>query len=1112
METEQTALALPETFDEAGWRLDRFEFLNWGTFNARVYVLRAEMLSAVITGPNESGKSTIIDGLATLITPPQQRAYNMASGTEKHRDRKEDTYIHGVFGESSSATGVRQLSLRTDGTPTALLLVLRNADSKACLSVGRICWSIDHEPNGFFFLAEKDVAISKDLPSFDDTRTLETRVGKVPGIETFGNSHRKMALQLTKLLGIDINALILFGRVISVRQTGEVNSFIRDHMLDAFDVRDSVDNLFQQFAKISEIRQAVDRAQQQISKLQPVADRLKVLESRRDALKTIIDILDSAKTFFPMETERLALARRDELSESLRQAQSMAETAQNASSAAQRTLLEAKEAMGSSSEARQLKGIMDQITSLREAMAGRQHVVARFIKALQAAELRLSGPLTEARFSDLTAKAERETPTVLGQADQALGRVREIQSEISNLERDIAQMRADVAELSNRSGRIRGDLALARRAICQEIHVSEDTFPFAAELMDVQDTAEIWRQSLEILLNGLGRSILVPQKHYDSVVQFVRRTKFRDLKLVFLEAEYLSPAIAVLEPEDRGRVLSKLRFKPHDPLIGWLAKHIRSHFRHVCCETHEQFRAERYAITSDRLVRSGVFNIKDDRDFVFQRDSYILGWQNENLRETLRDQIEGKIRALVPLKEEEKRVRGLREQYDKRRMALHDVTQFRSFTDLDSSGDKLRVDELEAQHARMLTSSDKLRELQNAVTLAGRRVDETQKDWEAATGKVAVLQSDITKVGVRIALNKTRLGVVPAGFEIDDARARMRPFAPQEKWDLDGIADTERVALGTLHARQNEGTEAVETAAAGVRRAMTEFLADFPDQSLSMRAEEGHAAVFLELLKRLQDEDLPRHRERLREMMGKFTQHDLSTLQHDLRDQVRKDKDMIRALNATLREIGYADNSYIEIKADDASGQVQKFKAELADCLSYNINAGDDVREKAFEAARQLIEKLKVDKVFRDTVTDTRKWLTFVVREKDRITDEEVNVFSTSAGRSGGGRTKLAFTILAASIAKQYGLLGPDKRNTFRLVVVDEMFGVTDERYSRYALDLFHRFGLQLICVTPLSPSARVVDSYAHTFHLVTKPDGKHSTLTTITAERLEKERARTAT
>jgi uncharacterized protein YPO0396 len=54
----------------------------------------------------------------------------------------------------------------------------------------------------------------------------------------------------------------------------------------------------------------------------------------------------------------------------------------------------------------------------------------------------------------------------------------------------------------------------------------------------------------------------------------------------------------------------------------------------------------------------------------------------------------------------------------------------------------------------------------------------------------------------------------------------------------------------------------------------------------------------------------------------------------------------------------------------------------------------------------------------------------------------------------------------------------------FHFVVVDEMFSKIDDENARRALQLFERFGLQILIVAPLDAKARVtepfVDSYLH--------------------------------
>ena len=71
----------------AGFRLQRFEVLNWGTFDRRPWVLDLAGETALLTGANGSGKSTLVDGLLTLLVPNKKRNYNQASSTTGKRER-----------------------------------------------------------------------------------------------------------------------------------------------------------------------------------------------------------------------------------------------------------------------------------------------------------------------------------------------------------------------------------------------------------------------------------------------------------------------------------------------------------------------------------------------------------------------------------------------------------------------------------------------------------------------------------------------------------------------------------------------------------------------------------------------------------------------------------------------------------------------------------------------------------------------------------------------------------------------------------------------------------------------------------------------------------------
>lgn len=82
-----------------GWRLDRLEMANWGTFGeGQVHCLVTGGGWSLLVGENGSGKSTAVDALRTLLAPRAalHHSFNDAAGGQKRRDRTLVTYIRGA--------------------------------------------------------------------------------------------------------------------------------------------------------------------------------------------------------------------------------------------------------------------------------------------------------------------------------------------------------------------------------------------------------------------------------------------------------------------------------------------------------------------------------------------------------------------------------------------------------------------------------------------------------------------------------------------------------------------------------------------------------------------------------------------------------------------------------------------------------------------------------------------------------------------------------------------------------------------------------------------------------------------------------------------------------
>ncbi len=118
-----------------------------------------------------------------------------------------------------------------------------------------------------------------------------------------------------------------------------------------------------------------------------------------------------------------------------------------------------------------------------------------------------------------------------------------------------------------------------------------------------------------------------------------------------------------------------------------------------------------------------------------------------------------------------------------------------------------------------------------------------------------------------------------------------------------------------------------------------------------------------------------------------------------------------------------------------------------------------------------------------------------------------VKATSLSAGKSGGQKEKLAYTILASALAYQFGLeWGETQSKSFRFVMIDEAFGRGSDDSARYGLELFSKLNLQLLIVTPLQ-KIHVIENYVKSVNLVHNEGGKNSMLRNLTIEEYQKEK-----
>jgi uncharacterized protein YPO0396 len=198
--------------------------------------------------------------------------------------------------------------------------------------------------------------------------------------------------------------------------------------------------------------------------------------------------------------------------------------------------------------------------------------------------------------------------------------------------------------------------------------------------------------------------------------------------------------------------------------------------------------------------------------------------------------------------------------------------------------------------------------------------------------------------------------------------------------------------------------------------------------------------------------------------------------------------------------------------------EIRDFHSELRACTEGALTGSEDTQysEAKFLQVKRIIERFRgregrteMDRRWTAKVTDVRNGFLFAASERWREDGAEHEHYSDSGGKSGGQKEKLAYTILAASLAYQFGLeWGAVRSRSFRFVVIDEAFGRGSDESAQYGLRLFAQLNLQLLIVTPLQ-KIHIIEPFVNSVGFVHNEDGRVSRLRNLSIEEYREEKAR---
>ena len=275
----------------AGYRLHQLEVFNWGTFDSRVWRLTPGGDTSLLTGDIGSGKSTLVDAVTTLLLPANRISYNKAAGAES-RERSLRSYVEGHYkSERVEATGTsKAVGLRDSRSYSVLLGVFVNEGHDETVTLAQVFHQRERsgQPDRFFVTSQKPLSIEADFTDFGaDLNELRRRLRSTGA--TISPTFPEYSRHLRRLLGIrSEQALELFHQTVSMKSVGNLNDFVRSHMLEPVDASEKVAAIVSHFEDLRKAHEAVRRAKDQLAALDPLvatADRYDAALQRRTAME-----------------------------------------------------------------------------------------------------------------------------------------------------------------------------------------------------------------------------------------------------------------------------------------------------------------------------------------------------------------------------------------------------------------------------------------------------------------------------------------------------------------------------------------------------------------------------------------------------------------------------------------------------------------------------------------------------------------------------------------------------------------------------------------------------------------------------------------------------------
>lgn len=1097
--------AQSDLFGQGQIRLAELAVYNWGSFHG-LHSAQINPEGTLITGTNGTGKSTFIDGLMALLQPAGKASFNVAAAQGDRSDRSLLSYMRGSFGSEHDGSQTRVKSKREKAVLSGLQALYRNDDGSQITLIA-LFWTLQasnslSDVKRCYLIAKNYLPLKSVLDAFGngDVRQFKQWLKNKPEVICCDDRFNEYQDLYRTYLGMENkNAPALLSRALGLKKIDDLTQLIRELVLEPSQIRDEARQIVSEFADLVATHDQLLDVRQQVEHLEKLPILAENITRFQDQQQQLEQQKSNLGAYFAEKTAILLTQQMTHLKTELENLYHQLHQCE--------TEIQDTENLVEQRHADYLKLGGNQIEMLKKELAYAQANLERIIQGSglyqeTCRKLNMDEKLSEVVFQQNQQVAKAQLADSQAQKDAKLTEYAQLAQQQQSLEKVRSETETEMQEIASRpNSNIALQYQQLRDRLQQELHFADNVLMFIGELIDVKENEQPWQGAIERALGGRRTTLLVPQRNYAQVTDWLNHHHTGLLVRVQVVDDECSSAVQF----SAQGFLTKLVWREH-PYQNWLKNHLGKFDLH-CVSSVEELNRTPFSLTQQGLIhlQQGYFEKKDQHK-ITDRRQWQLGFSNQQRLALLKTELhrleqdiaqsEGLVakayQGMAQLQDQIDQWKKLSEfQWEEINAPYWQQQLAKTQQELtvleQCSGDlnqaKIRWEEAKA-------ALQELQKQQNNLSAEKGSQENTLKNTQTQLEQAEEqMQSGIDET-IRPLLAK-RVGVV----KLDDAMQQSNV----EK-QLDAELDKSREQLTKE-----------KTAAIGL---MNLFKGNPKWKPLTIDWHIGFEGLedYLNYFNQLKEEGLPELFEKFKGRLNKHTTQSLARLQNQLETEYEKIRDRINRINLVLAKTEFKQNSYLRLTAKrEKYYHVQEFDKKVKKALSYLTGDNHEERFYLLQDIVNILEKASSSQSAHTLeslrLLDPRYQMAFYAEEIHNETQVVLDVLDSSSGKSGGEKESFAGVIMAASLAY---VLTPDHcdRPVYCTVFLDEAFSNTAESVSRRVLRVFKALHIHVNLITPFKNLDLARESARSLLIAERDPDKHESRLCEMTWQELDRQQA----